>query len=205
MESHCHRIFQSLSSKLLVLRYLLDALEFKLLSVEMLKIFKIIQVIILCIINIVAIPVLATAKETKEPEEIIAIHNDLKITLVDVFIWRDWQPVVSRPGKDGGSPLKVVSSFMFNNSKGDSKKTHWEAWLLLSGAESIYPIEIWNADSMLPWSGNLQAKEVKGVKLRTSSGPYLRVGDELTLVVRFIVDGEEIVIKSEPTEIMRTD
>ncbi|MBT3311025.1 MAG: hypothetical protein HN737_12865 [Desulfobacterales bacterium] len=164
--------------------------------------FKTIQLIILCFINIVTIPVLA---ETKEPTKIIGIHNDIKITLADTFIWRDWQPIVSRPGKDDGSPLMIVSSFIFDNSKGGPKEIHWEAFLLLSGTENIYPVEIWDADSILPWGGNLQANETKSVRLRTSSGPYLKVGDRLTLVVRFIINGEELVMKSKPTEIMRTD
>lgn len=126
----------------------------------------------------------------------------MRIELIEANLWRDWQPMVSRAGPDGGSPLKVVTQFSFHN-KGTTKKiAHWEASLYSSDFGEIFPIELWDANSNKPWGGDLNGNERSKVELRTSSGPYIKSGRKVVLVVDFFVDGELMRVKSNLIEIV---
>jgi hypothetical protein len=162
---------------------------------------------LLCLIGILPVSLSANAQEITRSEKITTLACDLKISLSDTYMWRDWAPGDTSPrqGKDGGSPLMVISSFNFDNSKGNLKKIHWEAWLSSKNTKEIFPVEIWDSDSISPWNGDLQAGQTKDIKLRTYSGPYLEPGDNVVLSVRFFINGKEVLIKSAPTEIKKTE
>jgi hypothetical protein len=41
-----------------------------------------------------------------------------KISVLQTYFWRDWMPIVRRPGPDGGSPLRAKVNLSFDNSRG---------------------------------------------------------------------------------------
>ena len=52
-------------------------------------------------------------------EEFNLLHSErgsIKIELLDFFAWRDWQPIVTRPGPDHGSPLMLIAKFKLTNT-----------------------------------------------------------------------------------------
>ena len=127
-----------------------------------------------------------------------------KITLSNIYAWRDWQPHVLRAGGDGGSPLMVIASFEFLNQNNDEKEVEWMAYIKTPGSKKIFPIEIWDSDSKFPWAGILKGNERKTVSLRTYSGPYLEPGSKVTFVFDFVVNGESINIESNTVNIEQT-
>ena len=130
--------------------------------------------------------------------------KNITISIEEMYAWRDWQPIVTRAGKDNGSPLKVKTSFLIENANDITVKIHWEAYLQRINDGKIFPLELLDSDSALPWTGTINARERKKVGLRTYSGPYLKPDTLISLRINFIVDGELLQIKSKPVSIEAT-
>ncbi len=125
----------------------------------------------------------------------------ITITINEIYAWRNWQPIVSRAGKDNGSPLMVKTLLSIKSDRKDAIKIHWEAYLEKINDGEIFPIEIWDSDSDSPWSGEINSHEIKKVVLRTYSGPYLEPETSINLIINFNINGEYLRIKSKPVQI----
>ena len=155
-------------------------------------------------LSILALAMVSPKMWAKELKPVTVQNDGLGITLNEIHLWRDWQPMVARPGKDGGSPLKVVATYTIVSAKTSAQKIHWRASLSARKGAQKYPLEMWEADSENPWGGNLKALETRKVRLRTSSGPYVKAGDMFVLEVTFNGDGEELMSTSQPVKVEAT-
>jgi hypothetical protein len=165
---------------------------------------KFIRALFLCVLCLISVKAFAVSDDEIVFKELVGEYDNLKIAILNVYAWRDWQPIVSRPGDDYGSPLLLIADFTFTNLSDKTKNAHWEAFLKQEGINQIIPIELWDSESEQPWGGKIKGKEKLKVQLRTNSGPYLKSGNIVTLFIHFYVDGESISLRSKPIKIMET-
>jgi hypothetical protein len=124
-----------------------------------------------------------------------------KIQVLKEYFWRDWMPIVSRPGTDGGSPLYSKVTLSLDNSIGGSNKLSFQAVIVDNKGRS-YPANFQSRE----WNGELKPGEIRTVELFDKDGPYLPVRDsvhvEMTLTDQ---KGDSIVVKTRGALIERTD
>lgn len=128
------------------------------------------------------------------------------VSIASVYCWRDWQPIVEKPGKDGGSPLYLKSSVQVDNSGGPAGVLSWDAYVLDVAAGSFHRVELIDKTGATPWDGRIPASQIIRAELMTHDGPYLNVGGEVILVLCLQDrDGHALWLKSQKSQIERTD
>jgi hypothetical protein len=155
-----------------------------------------------------------------------------EITVLETYLWRDWQPVVNHPGPDRGSPLHSRVSFWLDNSTGDAAKFTYKAAIIdAKGQSQALDLRILPNFGVLPedvaksfgdlgeqdrmnaiaqynvvWDGTLKKGESRQVTLLGADGPYLLAGSEARIEVTWTdAAGNAVVIKTDETGINRTD
>jgi hypothetical protein len=155
-----------------------------------------------------------------------------EITVTETYFWRDWRPIVSHPGPDGGSPLHAKVRMLMDNSKGDANKFSFKAVLVDAQGQSypvafsvlpnfrVLPADVSNAyrdydekakkDAMakynVMWDGVLKPGESRVVSLATAEGPYLPVGSRIHVEITWTDEqGDSVAVKTPEAEINRTD
>lgn len=155
-----------------------------------------------------------------------------KILALRIYPWRDWMPMVADPGPDGGSPLRVRVSLIFDNSRGEAEKLSFRAFIVDSQGQS-YPVifRVMPNYNVLPdavakaypsydnearksamaqynviWDGTLKAGETRDTELFTNQGPYLTVGSIIHVRLEWTDGkGNTVVLKTPEESIKRTD
>jgi len=132
--------------------------------------------------------------------------GECSVSVESVYCWRDWQPLVETPGKDGGSPLYVKTNLQVDNSNGPATELSWNAYAFEVVTGTYYPIDLLDKNGDLKWYGQMRGSEARTVELMTHDGPYLHVGIQIVLVFR-IEDqsGQTLWVKSKESRISRTD
>lgn len=155
-----------------------------------------------------------------------------KISILQTYFWRDWMPIVSRPGPDGGSPLRAKVNLSFDNSRGGDNKFSFQVVIMDDkGQTHPVPFRVLPNYRVLPdaviksyrnldeeakravaakyhvmWNGELKAGEIREVGLSTAEGPYLPVGSrihaEITLTDQ---KGDSVKVRTPDERINRTD
>ena len=118
-----------------------------------------------------------------------------QISLGELFLWRDWQPVVGNPGPDGGSPLGVVISLVISNRSDSNHQISWLGAVEDMNGE-LYQMVFTDRSQIVRRAVNLAVGEEFRVELVAHNGPYLPVGSTARLRMQFIVD-EQIKGKLE--------
>lgn len=127
------------------------------------------------------------------------------VSIKNVYLWRDWQPIVENPGEDGGSPLYVSTGLHIDNSKGSATKLSWKAYAFEPTSKKYYSLELLDKNGSPAWNGKIGDSEVKKPNLMTHDGPHLSVGTSLILVIRMEnQSGETLWVKSEKSTIEQT-
>ena len=154
------------------------------------------------------------------------------ITVLEVYCWRDWMPIVAQPGPDRGSPLRVKVRVQLDNAGGGATRLAFHA-RVLDEAGKAYPITFGTQPNyrLLPaavattyrdlepaarqavdakygivWSGALQPGEGREVELLASDGPYLAVGSAVRVELTWTdAQGASVSITTAPAPINRTD
>jgi hypothetical protein len=128
------------------------------------------------------------------------------VSIESVYCWRDWQPIVEKPGKDGGSPLYVKTNIHVDNSTGSATKLSWNAYAFEVTTGKYHPIELLDKNGTPKWHGEVGDSEVRTAELMTHDGPYLNVGSRIILVFRVEGQrGQTLWVKSKESIIERTD
>jgi len=154
------------------------------------------------------------------------------ITVIEVYGWRDWMPIVSQPGPDHGSPLHIRIRLGLDNSAGTATKLTFvgrvlddsgKSYPLTFGAQPNYHVlpvavastyrdldpaarEAVDAKYDVVWSGGLKAGEVREVELLAGDGPYLPVGSAVRVQLTWTnPEGASVTVTSAPASINRTD
>jgi hypothetical protein len=130
----------------------------------------------------------------------------MSVSVTNAYCWRDWMPIVQRPGPDGGSPLYVVGRLKIDNSDGKSAVVKWESYLLDVKARKLHAIRLSDKRNKPAWNGRVPESKVIEIDLTTGNGPYLPVGTQVILVFRLqIPGGETLWLKSKQVAIGRTE
>ena len=128
------------------------------------------------------------------------------VSIENVYCWRDWQPVVEKPGKDAGSPLYIKTNINVDNSTGSAAKLSWEAYVFEMATRKFHPVGLIDKNGTPKWHGGIGDSEVKRAELMTHDGPYLDVGSQVILVFCLKDQGGQVVwVKSKKSQIERTD
>jgi hypothetical protein len=155
-----------------------------------------------------------------------------RIAVVGTSFWRDWMPIVGKPGPDGGSPLHARVKLSLDNSAGDAGKLSFRVVIVDQNGQSysstfrvlpnfrVLPDEIFKAcrnyddeakkaaiaKYNVLWDGGINPGEVREVELATAEGPYLPVGSSIHVRIEWTDQkGNTVVVRSPDEPIKRTD
>jgi hypothetical protein len=155
-----------------------------------------------------------------------------RIAVLGTYVSRDWMPIVSNPGPDGGSPLYVRTKLTLDNSAGDATELALRAAIVDSKGKS-YPISFGTRPGSRPfagdisksrstsnaakdstvvavrsesWDGRLNRGEVREIELAAGDGPYLPAGSRVRVWMEWTdTMGNTAVITTPDVPIERTD
>jgi len=155
-----------------------------------------------------------------------------KITVLQTYFWRDWMPIVDRPGPDRGSPLYAKVKLMLDNSMGGTNKLSFQVVIVDDKGQShsvpfrilpnfqVLPEAVWKsyrnfdeetkrsvaAKYNVMWNGELKPGETREVDISTSEGPYLPVGSRIHVEITWMdQQGNTVVVRTPDEPIHRTD
>jgi hypothetical protein len=158
--------------------------------------------------------------------------GNCRITVLGTSFWRDWMPIVSRPGPDRGSPLRAKVMLSLDNSTGAANKLSFRVAIVDDKGQShSVPFRVMPNHRVLPdditksyrtqgeetkktvaaqydltWNGELKPGEVREVELATADGPYLPVGSRVHLEITWTDKrGDSVTVRTPDTQIQRTD
>lgn len=175
----------------------------------------------------------AYAAETNPDDGVVFKLGTCKISVLETYLWRDWMPLVGRPGPDKGSPLHSKIQLYLDNSAGSSAKFSFQGIIVSSKGQSsavtftvlpnyrLIPESIDNPESWqtmdetarkaviakynVLWSGELKPGETRKVELLSADGPYLPGGDTAAIKITLTDQkGRSVVVKSPSTLIHKT-
>jgi hypothetical protein len=188
--------------------------------------------LLVCLIAGGAVPdtVAQTARVVEKRSK--ALLGKCEITVTEVYFWRDWMPIVSRPGPDGGSPLHSRVRVRMDNSKGEANRYSFKAVVVDARGQAyavtpkvlpnfrVLPDEVANvyrgfdeqtkedviAKYNVEWDGVLKPGESRVVELATSDGPYLPVRSRIHMEITWTNQkGDSVTVKTPEAEIDRTE
>jgi hypothetical protein len=126
-----------------------------------------------------------------------------RFSILTPYLWRDWMPIVSRPGPDGGSPLRGKLTIKADNTKGVEQTVSFRIAIIDDKGESH---SVPFTTDPTSWDGNIAAGAVAQCMLHIDNGPYLPAGSSVSLELT-VTDkkSESATVKSRDIEINRTD
>jgi hypothetical protein len=174
----------------------------------------------------------AAENDYASTERTIFELGQCKITVLGLYAWRDWQPVVERPGPEGGSPLYVKVKLRVANQGTGTDTLSYRAVIIAEDGKSyeatfkILPnlgvmpdaaMESYgNLDDQgkkdmlakynVEWDGSLHSAEDRLVEIITHDGPYLPVASRIRVEINWTdAEGHSVVVRTPETNIERTD
>ena len=131
--------------------------------------------------------------------------NGFDVGLSDPYLWRDWQPVVSNPGADGGSSLRAAVTLIITNREEIKRPISWKAFLESADGEQ-FPLH-WTDRAQTPqFAVTLGSGQTYQVDLVAHNGPYLPVGSSTSIHFEFETDGDQTGhLSSASVSVERTD
>jgi hypothetical protein len=128
-----------------------------------------------------------------------------EIRVLDAYFWRDFMPVVSRPGPDGGSPLRAKVKLRIDNSRGVDDKLSFKA-MIVDEKGQTHPAAFRVIQHGGTWGGEIGMSDVRQIELTTEEGPYLPVGSAVHVEITWTDGkGDSAVVKTPVLQISRTD
>lgn len=165
-------------------------------------------------------------------EGTVVQSGNCKIKALGTYFWRDWMPIVRRPGPDGGSPLHARVKLSLDNSAGEANQFSFRATIVDDKGQSYsVPFRVLPNFRVLPddvfkryrtyddeakkavinkynviWDGRLNPGEARDVELVTTEGPYLPVGSRIHVRIEWTdKKGDTVVVRTPDAPIERTD
>jgi hypothetical protein len=126
-----------------------------------------------------------------------------RFSILSPYLWRDWMPIVRRPGPDGGSPLRGKLTITADNTNGAEQIVSFRIAVIDDKGQSHSVPFTTDPES---WDGNIAAGDVAHCALHIDNGPYLPAGSIVSIELT-VTDqkGESVTVKSPDIEINRTD
>jgi len=155
-----------------------------------------------------------------------------KLEVLRAYFWRDWMPIVAKPGPDGGSPLRARITLWLDNGKGqtvrpafkaafvDAKGQRYPAAFQILPNYRLLPVEVdkalfdYSEDDRrnalakyrVNWDGVLYAGETRVVEISTGEGPYFVAKSPVRVEITWTdPTGKTATIKTPLQFIVRTD
>ena len=130
--------------------------------------------------------------------------NGVLISLDIPYLWRDWQPIVRKPGPDGGSPLYAKFDLKLTNISQNTLRVSWTA-TLKPGDGHLYLLQLTAQGNDAGESITLGSLATTHLTLRTHNGPYLAAGSETIVAISFKVNGNRpVTIQTLPLVVHQT-
>ena len=185
-----------------------------------------------CFITICLCPVLASGINSRSDPPLVLAETAVsrlgacEIRVLNVSFWRDFMPIVSRPGPDGGSPLHARIKLILDNSRGADNQFSFRA-VIVDGKGQPHPVPFRvitqtgspsdpNLDGKSKrtsatahgavWDGGIKRSEIREVELVTADGPYLPVGSSIHVEITWTDQkGDSVIVRTQDGQIRRTD
>jgi len=122
-----------------------------------------------------------------------------KLTLGTPYLWRDFMPIVAKPGPDGGSPLYTTCELVIDNSAGaKAVRFSWSA-VVRDEAGKEHPLAVQGKKAVVP------AHKTSRIRIVDRNGPYLKAGSTCTLILKIVTPGGKVHrLRAKPTPIQAT-
>jgi hypothetical protein len=127
----------------------------------------------------------------------------LTVSMDSPYLWRDWMPVVSKPGIDGGSPTATLVSVILTNKGERSETVSWSA-NIYDNEGTAHPISLGDRNNMMRSSVELDAGQTVRLDLLGHDGPYLPVGHLVSVELVFGTGSASTQLISSQVEIRKT-
>lgn len=149
-----------------------------------------------------------------------------EISVLDIYFWRDFMPIVSRPGPDGGSPLRAKVKLSLDNSRGADNEFSFKT-VVVDEEGRVYPVSFQvmprnrvpsyrtpdeRAKRTIAASHdvmrNVEVKrsEISEIELITAEGPYLPAGNSIHVEITWTDQkGDSVIVRTPVAQINRTD
>ncbi|OEU76808.1 MAG: hypothetical protein BA864_07255 [Desulfuromonadales bacterium C00003093] len=116
--------------------------------------------------------------------------ESLTVNIIKSYAYRDWMPIVLRPGPDGGSPLFLGVAILLHNQGKSPLCIEKDAYIETEEGGQ-YPIMLENLSEGPTWPVNINAGQTIQTFIGTRSGPYLPVGSQFHLIIRLVANSGE--------------
>ena len=122
--------------------------------------------------------------------------GNVKFSIQDPYVWRDWQPLVRQPGPDGGSPLMASFRLTGINPTSTNKAFSIRAWVSAKDGV-VTPVEIVDRTRFSIERLSLDSLSKREISLLIPNGPYLDPGTEITLLLEIKAEiGKPLLLSS---------
>ncbi|OPY70358.1 MAG: hypothetical protein A4E57_00633 [Syntrophorhabdaceae bacterium PtaU1.Bin034] len=154
-----------------------------------------------------------------------------RITVLSTYFWRDWMPMISRPGPDRGSPLRAKVKLWVENKGIGPVRLSYKA-VVVDDRGASYPVAFRTLPNfrVLPeeaqkayrgydaeakkeamekynvvWDGVLKKGEGREVEIMTSEGPYLPAGSRIHVEITWTDEkGNSAALRTPDDDIKQT-
>lgn len=117
-----------------------------------------------------------------------------RITAASIYAWRDWMPVVSKPGPDGGSPLHAKVTLTLDNSAGEATKLNCNAVVV---DEKGGPAYCW---FLAPFAGGANLSPATTPSAAKPSTPAVREASNKWMLMRLFPGTCMVPARCFPTD-----
>ena len=122
--------------------------------------------------------------------------GNVRFSIQDPYVWRDWQPLVRQPGPDGGSPLMASFRLTGNNPTPTKKAFSIRAWVSAKDGV-VTPVEIVDRTRLSIERLSLDSYSKREISLLIPDGPYLDPGMEIALLLEIKAEiGKPLLLSS---------
>jgi hypothetical protein len=121
------------------------------------------------------------------------------------YLWRGWQPIVSPPGADGGSTMRLSLNLKLNNASNAAQRVCWRAIIEVNEGSS-YPVTLARSENQSRALLILGSSTDQQFRLVAHGGSYFPASSNLTSIMMFSAgDKPMTTLKTQSLTVHRTD
>jgi len=111
--------------------------------------------------------------------------GSVTVEALNASYWRDFMPIVQKPGPDGGSPLMAAIAVRVTNDGPASTSLSLSGTIHESGTGHAMTASAVDRQTGRPWNGVILGQTTLVVDVSLRDGPYLPVGSRAFAVITF--------------------
>jgi hypothetical protein len=129
---------------------------------------------------------------------------NISISLSNVYCWRDFQPVVTDPQPDGGSPLFTKLNVNLTNNQEVKYILTINSWIFYENQS--YPIIFKDRGAREINNISVNVNQTLSIEMVNHNGPFVPIDSLVYVLTEFSTDNENIILLSSgPVVVYKTD